>query len=46
MHNRVQEEAVKLWVQEGDHWLRIDGWHMRVLEHRARQAVPVQVQQT
>ena len=45
LHHKAQEEAVALRVREGDQGLRMVGWHMQGLKHRARQAVRVQVQQ-
>ena len=45
LQHRAQEEEVKPRARQRDQWLRIVGWHMRVLEHRTRQAMRMQVQQ-
>ena len=38
--HRAQEEAVKLWVQDGDRWSGLVCWHIQGLERNARRKLP------
>ena len=42
VQHQARDEGDKRWARERDQSVKIVGWHIRVREHRAGQAMPLQ----